>query len=149
MNHSLLLHYVVYVIYYYVLSNTDQAEHSDCVFNGFYRLWFSREAIASHSFGAYMGVRTCSHKTIYATKELPKARKPQPVCGVRFLSKPCLIYYILTLNANIVQRVKTCYKIKINYRESESRFHGVLLSKQHQCLTIAPLLQYNSATIRV
>ena len=90
MNHSLLLPYVLYVIYYYVLSNTIQAEHSACVFKGFYRLWFSREAIASHSFGAYMGVRTCYHKTIYATKELQKARKPQPVCGVRFLSKPCL-----------------------------------------------------------
>ena len=90
MNNSLLLPYVLYVIYYYVLSNTDQAEHSACVFKGFYRLRFSREATASHSFGAYMGVRTCSHKTIYATKELQKARKPQPVCGVRFLSKPCL-----------------------------------------------------------
>ena len=75
MNHSLLLHYVVYVIYYYVLSNTNQAEHSACVFKGFYRLWFSREAIASHSFVAYMGMRTCSHKTIYTIKELPKARK--------------------------------------------------------------------------
>ena len=149
MNDSLLLHYVVYVIYYYVLSNTDQAEHSACVFKGFYRLRFSREATASHSLVAYMGVRTCSHKTIYAIKELPKARKPQPVCGVRFLSKPCLIYYILTLNANIVQRVKTCYKIKINSRESESRFYGVLLSKQHQCLTIVPLLQSNSGTIRL
>ena len=51
--------------------------------------------------------------------------------------------------ANIVQRVKTCYKIKSNSRESKSRFYGVLLSKQHQCLTIVPLLQYNSATIRV
>ncbi len=51
--------------------------------------------------------------------------------------------------ANIVQRVKTCYKIKINSRESKSCFYGVMLSKQHQCLTIVPLLQYNSATIRV
>ena len=149
MNHSLLLPYVLYVIYYYVLSNTNQAEHKACVFKGFYRLRFSREATAYHSFGAYMGVRTCSHKTIYAPNELSKARKPQPVCGERFLSKPCLIYYIFTLDANIVQRVKTCYKIKINSRESESRFHGVLLSKQHQYLTIAPILQYNSATIRV
>ena len=33
-------------------------------FNGFFRLCFSREAKASHSFMAYMGVRTCSHKTI-------------------------------------------------------------------------------------
>ena len=52
-------------------------------------------------------------------------------------------------HANIVQTVKNCYKIKINYRESKSRFYSVLLCKQHQCLTIAPLLQYNSATIRV
>ena len=52
-------------------------------------------------------------------------------------------------HANIVQVVKSCYKIKINSRESESRFYGVLLSKQHQCLTIAPLLQSNSGTIRV
>ncbi len=29
------------------------------------------------SFMAYMGVRTCSHKTIYDIKELPKARKAQ------------------------------------------------------------------------
>ena len=51
-------------------------------------------------------------------------------------------------HANIVQ-VKTCYKIKINSRESKSCFYGVLLSKQHQCLTIVPLLQSNSGTIRV
>ena len=52
-------------------------------------------------------------------------------------------------HANIVQTVKSCYKIKINSRESKRRFYGVLLSKQHQCLTIVALLQYNSATIRV
>ncbi len=52
-------------------------------------------------------------------------------------------------HANIVLRVKTCYKIKIDSRESKSCFYGVLLSKQHQCLTIVPLLQSNSATIRV
>ena len=52
-------------------------------------------------------------------------------------------------HANIVQTVKNCYKIKIYSRESKSRFYGVLLIKQHQCLTIVPLLQYNSATIRV
>ena len=61
------------------------------------------------------------------------------------VKKTCLhVHY-----ANIVQMVKNCYKIKINSRESKSRFYGVLLSKQHQCLTIVPLLQYNSATIRV
>ncbi|WP_294418590.1 hypothetical protein, partial [Prevotella sp.] len=48
----------------------------------------------------------------------------------------------------LYKRVKTCYKIKINSRESKSCFYGILLSKQHQCLTIVPLLQSNSATIR-
>ena len=52
-------------------------------------------------------------------------------------------------HANIVQVVEMCYKIKINYRESKSCFYGVLLCKQHPSLTIAPLLHYNSATIRV
>ena len=41
------------------------------------------------------------------------------------------------------KRVKSCYKIKINYRESKSCFYGVLLCKQHPSLTIAPLLHYN------
>ena len=48
------------------------------------------------------------------------------------VKKTCLHVH----HANIVQMVKNCYKIKINYRESKSRFYGVLLSKQHQCLTI-------------
>ena len=52
-------------------------------------------------------------------------------------------------HANIVQRVKTCYKIKIDSRDLDCCFYGVLLCKQHQSLTIAPLLHYNSATIRV
>ena len=51
--------------------------------------------------------------------------------------------------ANIVQRVKRCYKIKIYYRVPVCCFYGVLLCKQHPSLTIAPLLHYNSATIRV
>ena len=51
-------------------------------------------------------------------------------------------------HANIVQVVKMCYKIKINSRESKSCFYGVLLCKQHPRITIEPLLQYNSATIR-
>ena len=50
-------------------------------------------------------------------------------------------------HANIVQVVKSCYKIKINSRESKSRFYGVLLSKQHQCLTIVPLLDCKSGAI--
>ena len=52
-------------------------------------------------------------------------------------------------HANIVQRVKSCYKIKINSRESKRCFYGVLLRKQPPRLTIAPLLQSNSATIVV
>ena len=34
-------------------------------------------------------------------------------------------------HANIVQRVKTCYKIKINSRESKSCFYGFLQHKSH------------------
>ena len=52
-------------------------------------------------------------------------------------------------HANIVQRVKSCYKIKIDSRVPVCCFYGVLLCKQHPSLTIAPLLQSNSATIRV
>ena len=49
-------------------------------------------------------------------------------------------------HANIVQRVKTCYKIKIDSRVQVCCFYGVLLCKQHTCLTIAPLLHSNSGT---
>ncbi len=52
-------------------------------------------------------------------------------------------------HANIVQRVKTCYKIKIDSGGLGGCFYGVMLRKQHLCLTIAPLLHTNSATIRV
>ena len=52
-------------------------------------------------------------------------------------------------HANIVQRVKICYKIKIDYRVQVCCFYGVLLCKQHQQLTIKPLLHSDSATIRV
>ena len=51
-------------------------------------------------------------------------------------------------HANIVQRVKTCYKIKIDFRVQVCCFYGVLLCKRHPCLTIEPLLHSNSATIR-
>ena len=57
--------------------------------------------------------------------------------------------FLISCHANIVQGVKTCYKIKINYRESKSCFYGVLLRKQHPRHTIVPLLHSNSATIRV
>ena len=58
------------------------------------------------------------------------------------------------LHANIVQRVKSCYKIKINYRESKSCFYGFLQHKSHPCQPSktqndlkAPILQSKSVTI--
>ena len=47
-----------------------------------------------------------------------------------FVSRRSLLYSIVSIvvfnhlscHANIVQRVKSCYKIKINYRESKSCF---------------------------
>ena len=66
------------------------------------------------------------------------------------LVKKCL--YVR--HANIVQEVKTCYKIKISYRESKSCFYVFSASKPplptikdpHIAL-IAPLLQSKSVTI--
>ena len=66
------------------------------------------------------------------------------------LVKKCL--YVR--HANIVQEVKTCYKIKINSRESKSCFYGFSgikatfanHQKPHSTL-IAPLLQSKSVTI--
>ena len=55
----------------------------------------------------------------------------------------------MSCHANIVQRVKICYKIKIDYRVPVRYFYGVLLRKQHPHLTIKPLLQPDSATIKV
>ena len=69
--------------------------------------------------------------------------------------KTCLSYQFKIPNsdgvrhANIVQRVKTCYKIKIDYRVLVCCFYGVLLRKQHPRLTVKPLLHSDSATIRV
>ena len=48
----------------------------------------------------------------------------------------------------IVYTVKSCYKIKIDYRVPICCFYGVLLCKQHPCLTIKPLLHSDSGTIR-
>ena len=55
----------------------------------------------------------------------------------------------LSCHANIVQRVKSCYKIKIDSIVPDCCFYGVLLRKQHPHLTIKPLLQPDSATIKV
>ena len=49
--------------------------------------------------------------------------------------------------ANIVQTVKTCYKIKIDYRVLVCCFYGILLSRQRLSLTIKPLLHSDSGTV--
>ena len=69
-----------------------------------------------------------------------------------FDAKPVvsIVVLIICLAMQISSKtVKSCYKIKINYRESKSRFYGVLLRKQHPRLTIQPLFRSDSATIRV
>ena len=77
----------------------------------------------------------------------------KPVLHV-FMSKTPVLHVFMSkytsscLHANIVQRVKMCYKIKIDSRVPVCCFFGVLLCKQHPRITIAPLLQSNSATIR-
>ena len=52
-------------------------------------------------------------------------------------------------HANIVQRVKICYKIKIDSGVLVCCFYGVLLCKQHPSITIAPLLSCNSDLIQI
>ena len=87
--------------------------------------------------------KICTRKKNGATTQLvPSCLK---TCLYVFLSNKRL----LVRHANIVQRVKSCYKIKIDFRVPDCCFYGVLLCKQHPSLTIAPLLHYNSATIRV
>ena len=39
-----------------------------------------------------------------------------------------ILNYLNIRHTNIVYRVKTCYKIKIDSRESKSCFYGILLS---------------------
>ena len=52
-------------------------------------------------------------------------------------------------HANIVQIVKSCYKIKINYRESKSCFCGVLLRYCHYDIYEKPFCHSNTAiTVR-
>ena len=59
------------------------------------------------------------------------------------------IFLLVVPHANIVQRVKTCYKIKIGFRVLICCFGRVKLRKQHPCLTIAPLLSCNSDLIQI
>ena len=86
--------------------------------------------------------KICTRKKGATTQHMPSCLK---TCLHVFLSKKRL----LVRHANIVQRVKSCYKIIIDSRVPDCCFYGVLLCKQHPSLTIAPLLHYNSATIRV
>ena len=73
-----------------------------------------------------------------------------PLRGTRSSLSICWLFVGAWLcHANIVQRVKSCYKIKIDSRVLDCCFYGVTLCKQHPYLTITPLLHYNSATIRV
>ena len=97
--------------------------------------------------------KICTRKKKGATTLLiPSCLK---TCLYVFLSKnmffmsSCLKKRLLVRHANIVQRVKSCYKIKIDSRVPDCCFYGVLLCKQHPNLTIVPLLHCNSATIRV
>ena len=57
------------------------------------------------------------------------------------VNKTCL----LVRYANIVQTVKSCYKIKIDSRVPVCCFYGFLLIKQHPRLTIAYFLNSNRA----
>ena len=49
----------------------------------------------------------------------------------------CLKIVFMSAMQISYKRVKICYKIKINSRESKSCFYGVLLCKQHPRITIA------------
>ena len=74
-----------------------------------------------------------------------------------FVSRRSLLYSIVSIvvfnhlscHANIVQRVKSCYKIKIDFRDFASRFLCFLLHLWRPDLSIQPLLHSNSNAIRV
>ena len=51
-------------------------------------------------------------------------------------------------NANIVQRVKTCYKIKINYRDSDTWFSCLTRWWSNRHSSIEPLLHSHTSTLR-
>ena len=72
-----------------------------------------------------------------------------------FLCEACCLYCLycrfnhLSCHANIVQKVKSCYKIKINYRESKSCFCVVLLQCCPHNIQEKPLFRSYSNSIRV
>ncbi len=89
-----------------------------------YGLGFTLNKISEIMYRVYAG--SCSFNKICTRKRgndsayafLPKKH---------FSMSSCLKNVFLSCHANIVQRVKSCYKIKINYRESKSCFCVVLL----------------------
>ena len=60
-----------------------------------------------------------------------------------------ILNYLNIRHTNIVYRVKTCYKIKIGFRDLSCCFCVVLLHLWHPDLSIQPLLHSNSNPIRV
>ena len=60
-----------------------------------------------------------------------------------------ILQRLLVHHANIVQRVKTCYKIKIDFGDFQSCFSRILKRLTNQYILIEPLLQSDSAIIRV
>ena len=114
--------------------------------------WLRRDAIASYV--CYDSLWLSSNKSQFAFVVLSPLRYENlffmSSCQKHlFFMSSCQNTRLPVRHANIVQRVKTCYKIKIDSRVPVCCFFGVLLCKQHPRITIAPLLQSNSATIRV
>ena len=69
------------------------------------------------------------HRT---TKEPQAAGQTQEAMASRRSHAPTNIQALAeSSHANIVQRVKSCYKIKINSRESKSCFYGFFQHKSH------------------
>ena len=72
-----------------------------------------------------------------------------------FLCEACCLYCLycrfnnLSCHANIVQRVKSCYKIKTDYRVLDCCFYGILLRCCPHNIQEKPLFRSNSNPIRV
>ena len=133
----------------------------------FFPLVLFERGVASHFFMSYMGVRTCSHKTIYDIKELPKARKAQADCGVRFLLKPCLIrtccqtiFAFLTLNTprsahkeiigakfSSFERAAIAYWCTDGYTAKKVSVQWMMELNKHNRGTIEPLYHSNTASV--
>ena len=84
--------------------------------------WLRRDAIASYV--CYGSLWLSSNKSQFAFVVLSPLRYEN-----LFFMSSCQKYTSSCLHANIVQRVKTCYKIKIDSRVPVCCFFGVLLCK--------------------